>query len=133
VQLDFWKKCFNREKNGILWPILLFFWTKMPIFPFHSHGDTTFMQKQHTTCEWILHTLPQTVRSTEDPETIVTVLVAQAQGQRSRSNVTNFQPLLAFTVGHIPTKLHQFLTCNLRDLLTLPKTIPVRREPDWVA
>jgi len=25
------------------------------------------------------------------------------QGQRSRSNVTNFQPLLAFTMGHMPT------------------------------
>jgi len=31
-------------------------------------------------------------------------------GQRSRSNVTNFQPLLAFTTGHIPSKLHQFPT-----------------------
>jgi len=27
----------------------------------------------------------------------------------SMSKVTNFQPLLAFTMGHIPTKLHQFL------------------------
>jgi len=29
-----------------------------------------------------------------------------SQGQRSRSNITNFQSLLAFLVGHIPTKLH---------------------------
>jgi len=28
--------------------------------------------------------------------------------QRSRSNITNSQPLLAFTMGHIFTKLHQF-------------------------
>jgi len=28
----------------------------------------------------------------------------------SRSNVTNFQPRLGFTMGHTPTKLHQFLT-----------------------
>jgi len=31
-----------------------------------------------------------------------------SQGQRPRSHVTNFQPLSAFTVFHIPTKLHQF-------------------------
>jgi len=29
-----------------------------------------------------------------------------------KSDVTNFQPLLAFTMGHIPTKLHQFLTVS---------------------
>jgi len=28
--------------------------------------------------------------------------------QAQRSNATNFQSLLAFTMGHIPTKLHQF-------------------------
>jgi len=28
-----------------------------------------------------------------------------SQGQRSRSNATNFQTLLAFTMWHIPTKL----------------------------
>jgi len=36
-----------------------------------------------------------------------------SQGQRSRSNVTKFQSLLAFTTGHIPTKLHQFPTSIL--------------------
>jgi len=30
-----------------------------------------------------------------------------SQGQRTRSNATNFQTLLAFTVVYIPTKLHQ--------------------------
>jgi len=39
------------------------------------------------------------------------------QGQRSSSNFTNFQSLLAFTVMHIPTKLHQFLICSFRDFL----------------
>jgi len=33
------------------------------------------------------------------------------------SNVTNFQPLLAFTTGHIPTKLHQFVVSGFRDFL----------------
>jgi len=63
-----------------------------------------------------------------------------SQGQRSRSNVTNFQPILAFTVGHIPTKLHRFLIGSFRDFVrrerrtdrqtdrqTQPKTIPARR------
>jgi len=40
-----------------------------------------------------------------------------SQGQRSRSNVTNFQPRLAFTIGHIPTKLHQFLISSFRDFM----------------
>jgi len=34
-----------------------------------------------------------------------------------RSNVTNFQTLLAFTMGHIPTKLHQFQTSSFRDFV----------------
>jgi len=38
------------------------------------------------------------------------------QGQRSRSNVINFQTLLAFTIGHSPTKL-QFPTSSFRDFL----------------
>jgi len=33
------------------------------------------------------------------------------------SNVTNFEPLLAFTMGHIPTKLHQFLFSSFRDFV----------------
>jgi len=44
-----------------------------PVFQNHSHGRTTYMQKQHTLGaygEWILHT-----RSTEDTQTIVTMLV----------------------------------------------------------
>jgi len=51
-----------------------------------------------------------------------------SQRQRSRSNVTHFQ-LLAFTVGHIPAKLHQFLISSFRDFVWTdtqmpPKTIP---------
>jgi len=38
-----------------------------------------------------------------------------SQGQRS--NVTNFQTLLAFPMGYIPTKLHQFLTSSFWDFL----------------
>jgi len=54
------------------------------------------------------------------------------QGQRSI--VTRFQSLLAFTMGHIPTKLHQFLIGSFRNFVRtdtqtqntqmLPKTIP---------
>jgi len=40
-----------------------------------------------------------------------------SQGQRSRSNVINFQQLLAFTMRHILTKLHQFPTSSFRDFL----------------
>jgi len=35
----------------------------------------------------------------------------------SLSHVANFQPPLAFTMGHIPTKLHQFLTRNFWDFV----------------
>jgi len=45
--------------------------------------------------------------------------VNSSQGQRSRSNVTNFQSLLAFTMGHIPTKLHQFLIRSFRDFVRI--------------
>jgi len=37
--------------------------------------------------------------------------------QRSRSNVTNFQPPLAFTMAHISTKLHQFLSSSFWDFV----------------
>jgi len=59
-----------------------------------------------------------------------------SEGQRS--NVINFQTLIAFTVGHIPAKLYQFLISSYRDLVrevwtdrhthtqTQPKTIPAR-------
>jgi len=35
----------------------------------------------------------------------------------SRSNITNFQVLLMFIMGHIPTKLHQFLISSFRNFL----------------
>jgi len=62
-----------------------------------------------------------------------TKIALNVKGQRS--NVTNFQPLLAFTMGHIPTMLHQFLIISFRnfvridrqtDTQTPPKTIPAR-------
>jgi len=50
-----------------------------------------------------------------------------AQGQRSRSTCLK---LLAFTMVHIPIKLHQFTTNSLvigqTDALTPPKAVPVR-------
>jgi len=58
-------------------------------------------------------------------DTLTMMLLGQAiqkyenssQGQRSRSNVTNFQTLLAFTMGHIPIKLHRFPTSSFREFL----------------
>jgi len=53
-----------------------------------------------------------------------------SQGQRSRSNVTILEPLLVFTMGHIPGKLRQFLICSFEllcgqtDAQIPPKTIP---------
>jgi len=59
-----------------------------------------------------------------------------SQGQRSRSNVTNFQTPLAFTMGHIFTTLHQLwsvafvIMCGQpqrqTDTQTLPKTTLAR-------
>jgi len=43
----------------------------------------------------------------------------KTQGQRS--NVTNFQPLSAFTMAHIRTKLHQFLISSFRDFVQTGK------------
>jgi len=40
-----------------------------------------------------------------------------SQDQRSRSNVTNFQTLLAFTVVHISTESRQFLISSFRDFV----------------
>jgi len=56
-----------------------------------------------------------------------------SQCQKSTPNVTNFQLLLAFPMGHILTKLHRFPTSSFRDFLrtdaqthrqTPPKIIP---------
>jgi len=62
-----------------------------------------------------------------------------SKGQSSRSYVTNFQLLLAFTMEHIPTKLHQLPVSSFRDSVrtdaqtdtqtdrkTPPKAIPAR-------
>jgi len=35
----------------------------------------------------------------------------------SQSNVTNFQPLLAFTMGHIPTKSYHVLMSTFQDFV----------------
>jgi len=51
-----------------------------------------------------------------------------SQGQRSRSNVTNFQSLVAFIMGHIPTKLHWFLTSSIRDFLRQTYSLTERRR-----
>jgi len=38
-----------------------------------------------------------------------------SQVQRSRSHITNFEPLLVFIMGPIPTKLHQFVISSFLD------------------
>jgi len=64
-----------------------------------------------------------------------TKIILNVKGQRSRLNVTNFQPPLVFIMAHIPTKLHQFLVISFRDFVrtdaqtdaeTPPKTILAR-------
>jgi len=45
-----------------------------------------------------------------------------------RSNVTNFQALLAFTMGHIPTMLHQFLISSFRDFVRTDAQTHRRRQ-----
>jgi len=59
---------------------------------------------------------------------INTKIALKVEGQ---SNVTHFHSLLAFTVGRIPTKFHQFLISSFRDFVNtntdtqMPaKTIP---------
>jgi len=42
--------------------------------------------------------------------------------RRQTLNVTNFQPLLAFTAGHILTQLHQFLISSFRDFVQTDAT-----------
>jgi len=46
------------------------------------------------------------------------------QGVRSRSNITNFQSLLAITIVHIPAKLHQFLIISFRDFVQTDAQTP---------
>jgi len=55
-----------------------------------------------------------------------------SQGQRSRSNVTNFQTPLAFAMGHIPTKLHQFPTRSFQDFVRTDRQTQrcTNRQPD---
>jgi len=48
------------------------------------------------------------------PKSELTLVV---KNQFSRSNVNNFQTLLAFAMGHIHTKLHQFLISSFRDFV----------------
>jgi len=51
-----------------------------------------------------------------------------SQGQRSRSNVTNFRPLLAFIMGHISTKLRQFLISSFRDFVQIDRQTDAAKD-----
>jgi len=61
AHLDFWKKIFNCCKIGILHMVAS-----------HVNRKSIYVAPP---CEWILHTLPRTMRSTEDPVTLITLLV----------------------------------------------------------
>jgi len=52
-----------------------------------------------------------------------------------RSNVTNFQPLLVFTMGRIPTKLHRFPTSSFRDFMRTDRQTDKhrRRQKQYLA
>jgi len=80
----------------------------------------------------LLPTDGQTEGQTSQPGYTLCLSPLHARTQRSRSNITNFQPLLAFPMGYIPTKLHRFLAGNFRDFVRTdtappPKTTPARR------
>jgi len=51
-----------------------------------------------------------------------------SQGKRSRSNVTIFEPLLSFTMWHIPTKSHQFLVSSFGDFVRTDKQTDSRTD-----
>jgi len=54
---------------------------------------------------------------------------SSSQGHSSRSNVINFQTLLAFIMGlgHIPTKLYRFPTDSFRDFVQSDKHTDVAK------
>jgi len=107
---------------------------------------TLELDRDVNVCKAHLHTENEVVRSSHQKViaqiTTTKTLKVKGQGQRSRSNVNNFRPLLAFSMGHIPTKLHRILTSSFRDVLltdaqthrqTPPKTIPARSSAVWRA
>jgi len=55
-----------------------------------------------------------------------------SQNQRSRLNIINFQTLLAFTMGHIPTKLHQFLISSFRDFVRTDAQTDRRHQKQYL-
>jgi len=55
-----------------------------------------------------------------------------SQGQRSRSNVTNFQPFPVFPMAHIPTKLHRFSTSSFRDFVRTDTQTHRRRQKQYL-
>jgi len=55
-----------------------------------------------------------------------------SQGQRSRSNVSNFQSLLALTMRHIPTKLRRFPTKRFRDFVRADAQTDKRQQKQYL-
>jgi len=65
----------------------------------------------HTENEFFRNSVEEDVCMANEKNTKIT------SGQRSRSCTTSFRPLLAFTTGRIPTKLHRILISSFRDFL----------------
>jgi len=74
------------------------------------HRDQSYLNKQHTEST-ARHCIPHTVVRSSHCKGLS--CEKSSEGQRSRSNVINLQPHLAFTMGHTPTKLHRFPASNL--------------------
>jgi len=51
---------------------------------------------------------------------------------KSSHYVTNFESLLAFTIGHIPTKLHQFLISSFRDFVHTDRRTDKRCQKQYL-
>jgi len=51
-----------------------------------------------------------------------------SQGKKSKSNLANFQPPLAFTMAHILAKLHEFLISSFRDFVWTDRCTDADRQ-----
>jgi len=58
--------------------------------------------------------------------------IETVQTQLSGSKVTNFQPLLVFTMGHIPAKLRQFLITSFWDFVGTDGQTDRRRQNQYL-
>jgi len=84
----------------------------------HTEDEVAMLRHSKLNKRWHVHS-PWQMKKYEN----------SSQSQRSRSNVTNLQSLLAFTTGHIPTKLNRFLFSSFRDFLRTDKHTDTQTPP----